>query len=194
MRPRTLLIAAGLLLIYGFLIYSIYIPAFRAFNQLLRFEKKTTLLRSQWDQLNLQEQHLDTLDQSFRKHINFSEDQILGFIFEMLEKLPLQLLDYQWEHMSTSDSTTTPSKKIFTFQIEGSFEATLKFMNAFEESFPFVSIEDIRMNKLRVKKNFNFRHVLHFITESAQYGAQFKDGHIHSYQYHRNNYTHYHNN
>ena len=73
------------------------------------------------------------------------------FILDLMDDYPVRLVDFSGVQVSSEDSDIAASDR-YHFEIRGEIFATLSFLNAIEQRFPFATLEEISMEKKRLKR------------------------------------------
>ncbi len=117
------------------------------------------------------------MNREWGNQLVFSEATLLEFMLDLTDDLPIRLVDFNVEQSSPISTDSSSINDRYHFEIRGGFFATLSFLNAIEQRFPFATLEEVSMVK-KHKKEYNLlKRTSIFSNSSSAYGcAKLKHG------------------
>ena len=144
MNNKNITLLLLLFVFYGGLIKQIYGPFFVLLathdpipSQILSLQQKQT---AQQQLLN----HFQTLEKQWGPHRLLSEEQLLSFILQQLDSLPIELLKFEKQSPPSLDSSL---KQHYYFEVRAATFPTLQLLHALEERFPLATLTECTFEK-----------------------------------------------
>lgn len=140
---------------YLLALYLLFLPAIKGLHSSRTLQYEITLLDARVKALKKEEHTYALMNSEWENQLVFSEAALLEFMLQLTDEFSIRLVDFNVEQAPDIQENASESMERFHFEIRGKFSATLSFLNAIEQRFPFATLEEINIEKKREKrKNF----------------------------------------
>ena len=137
--------------IYLLALYFLFLPALEGLHSSRTLQSELDRMQVHFHALEAAGQSFELMNREWGDQLVFTEATLLVFILDLMDDYPVRLVDFSGVQVSSEDSDIAASDR-YHFEIRGEIFATLSFLNAIEQRFPFATLEEISMEKKRLKR------------------------------------------
>ena len=137
--------------IYLLTLYLLFLPAIEGLHSSRTLQSELDRMQVHFHALEAAGQSFEMMNREWGDQLVFTEATLLVFILDLMDDYPVRLVDFSGVQVSSEDSDIAASDR-YHFEIRGEIFATLSFLNAIEQRFPFATLEEISMEKKRLKR------------------------------------------